>query len=142
MCSARSWVLSPVAHCSTEQRMKRAGQDILNPRFGPIVESRSENLAAPPSAPEPVSMTNPDVRRQITLSELRLATARSLPVQERKPWFTVNGEVYDGTGLLDEHPGGADSIWLAAGGKDAEATEDFLAIHSDDAKVKLATVII
>ena len=52
--------------------------------------------------------------------------------------FVVNGEVYDGTAFLDEHPGGADSIWLAAG--ELDTTEDFIAIHSDDAKRKLVPV--
>jgi nitrate reductase (NAD(P)H) len=45
--------------------------------------------------------------------------------------------VYDGTGYLADHPGGADSILLAAG---EDATEDFMAIHSPDAKKKMAAV--
>ena len=51
--------------------------------------------------------------------------------------FVVNGEVYDATEYLDAHPGGADSILLVAG---EDATEDFMAIHSTDAKKKLAEV--
>ena len=49
----------------------------------------------------------------------------------------VKGEVYDATEYLSEHPGGADSILLAAG---EDATEDFMAIHSSDAKKKLSEV--
>lgn len=49
----------------------------------------------------------------------------------------MKGEVYDGTAFLKEHPGGADSILLVAG---EDATEDFMAIHSPDGKLKLADV--
>jgi len=48
--------------------------------------------------------------------------------------FVVNGEVYDGTEYLNEHPGGAESILLMAGD---DASDDFMAIHSIDAKRKL-----
>ena len=51
--------------------------------------------------------------------------------------FVVNGEVYDATDYLQDYPGGADSIFLASG---EDATEDFMAIHSIDAKKKLAEV--
>lgn len=49
----------------------------------------------------------------------------------------MNGEVYDGTTYLKDHPGGADSILLMAG---EDATDDFVAIHSMDATAKLADV--
>ena len=49
----------------------------------------------------------------------------------------MDGQVYDATEYLDEHPGGADSILILAGD---DATEDFMAIHSMDAKKKLAQV--
>lgn len=49
----------------------------------------------------------------------------------------VKGEVYDGTDYLEEHPGGASSIILVA---NEDATEDFMAIHSADAKRKLSQV--
>ena len=45
--------------------------------------------------------------------------------------------MYDGTDYLKDHPGGADSILLLAG---EDATEDFVAIHSADAKKKLSEV--
>lgn len=51
--------------------------------------------------------------------------------------FAVHGEVYDATDYLDKHPGGPGSILLVAGD---DATEDFMAIHSLDAKRKLAQV--
>ena len=46
---------------------------------------------------------------------------------EKSAWFVVKGMVYDGTPYLQDHPGGASSILLAAG---MEATEDFEAVHS------------
>jgi len=42
-------------------------------------------------------------------------------------WIVVNGSVYDCTRYLDEHPGGATSILLEAGG---DCTEEFMGIHS------------
>ncbi|EEB90820.1 hypothetical protein MPER_10927, partial [Moniliophthora perniciosa FA553] len=46
----------------------------------------------------------------------------------------ISGEVYDATEYLREHPGGEDSIVISQG---EDATEDFMAIHSIDAKEKL-----
>ena len=45
--------------------------------------------------------------------------------------------MYNAKEYLKEHPGGADSILLASGD---DATDDFVTIHSDDAKRKLAEV--
>lgn len=44
-------------------------------------------------------------------------------------------QVYDATEYLNDHPGGPDSITLVAG---EDATDDFIAIHSADARKKLA----
>jgi nitrate reductase (NAD(P)H) len=74
-------------------------------------------------------MTNPAVKRSITLEELQAHNTKE------EPWFAVYGEVYDGTGFLEQHPGGAHSITLVAG---EDATEDFIAIHSSDARKQLA----
>jgi nitrate reductase (NAD(P)H) len=43
-------------------------------------------------------------------------------------------QVYDGAGFLKDHPGGSHSITLVAG---EDATEEFMAIHSSDAKKQL-----
>jgi len=43
-------------------------------------------------------------------------------------------QVYDGAGFLKDHPGGSQSITLVAG---EDATEEFMAIHSSDAKKQL-----
>lgn len=75
-------------------------------------------------------MINPAISRKITRTELE--------AQDReKPWFVVKGQVYDGTPFLEEHPGGPDSIILVAG---EDATDDFMAIHSPDAKAKMRKV--
>jgi nitrate reductase (NAD(P)H) len=49
-------------------------------------------------------------------------------------WFVVSGRVFDATPFLKEHPGGADSILLVAG---TDATDEFNAIHSSNAKAML-----
>ncbi|KAI0962720.1 hypothetical protein AcW1_000015 [Taiwanofungus camphoratus] len=107
------------------ERLKESGQDILKPELTSL-QSTAGPTQKVESAVE-VSMTNPAIARRITMSELKAQ-------DHKRPWFVVKGEVYDGTGYLDEHPGGADSIFLVAGG---DATDDFMAIHSADAKSKL-----
>jgi len=108
--------------------MKAANEDITKPVFSEL----GKDLA--PRAPKPQSddicLTKPGINRKITLEELK--------AQDRQqPWFVVNGEVYDGTPFLKEHPGGGDSILLMAG---EDASEDFFAIHSAEGKIKLADV--
>jgi nitrate reductase (NAD(P)H) len=46
-------------------------------------------------------------------------------------WIIVHGHVYDCTGFLKDHPGGADSILINAG---TDCTEEFDAIHSAKAR--------
>ncbi len=50
---------------------------------------------------------------------------------EDSAWIVVENHVYDATGYLKDHPGGATSIMLNAG---MDATEEFLAIHSEKAR--------
>lgn len=49
---------------------------------------------------------------------------------EKDCWIIVNDRVYDCTEYLDLHPGGIESITMNGG---ADATEDFVAIHSTKA---------
>ncbi|KAJ1309428.1 hypothetical protein OPQ81_006204 [Rhizoctonia solani] len=109
------------------QRMKEAGQSVTNPIFGPVQSRVDQSSAVTSQPPEEISMKNPNVKRIITVAELKAQP-------KEQPWFVVDGEVYDGTGYLADHPGGADSIILAAG---QDASEDFFAIHSPDAKKKM-----
>ncbi|EKM57613.1 uncharacterized protein PHACADRAFT_170854 [Phanerochaete carnosa HHB-10118-sp] len=109
-------------------RMKAEGRDVLNPVFSDAPQDQAESAAKPSEEKKEVVMTKPGVNRKITAEELKAQ-------DKQKPWFVVNGEVYDATEYLQDHPGGADSILLVAGD---DATEDFMAIHSIDAKQKLA----
>ncbi|KAL7410259.1 hypothetical protein BDY24DRAFT_400640 [Mrakia frigida] len=110
------------------QRMKDEGRDISNPMFRNAVGS---DAAVPTAmvAKQEVVMTKEGVNRKISMEEVK---AHSSP---EEPWFVVLGEVYDGTGFLKDHPGGAESITLMAG---EDATEDFMAIHSPQGKLQLA----
>ncbi|KAH8659143.1 putative nitrate reductase [Tricladium varicosporioides] len=72
-----------------------------------------------------IKMTKDGLDRSISIDELRKHD------DEKNPWFVVNGEVYDGTAFLEGHPGGATSITGAAG---QDATDEFMAIHSETAK--------
>ncbi|GJE85169.1 nitrate reductase [Phanerochaete sordida] len=109
------------------ERMKAEGRDILNPVFSDVPEEQARVPLQSAEKTE-VVMTKPSVERKMAVEELKAQ-------DKQKPWFVVHGEVYDGTAYLQDHPGGADSILLVAG---EDATEDFMAIHSVDAKQKLA----
>lgn len=121
------------------QRMNEAG---VNPRYPRLTE---DNLYTGPSSSSIAATTalsqgsrideaansimiNPDrITTIVTTSQL----AEHADGEGPSPWFVVDGHVYDGTGFLASHPGGEQSIRLVAG---EDATEDFMAIHSMDAK--------
>ncbi|KAG2156769.1 uncharacterized protein EDB93DRAFT_1307360 [Suillus bovinus] len=118
--------LAETGHTGWMERMKVAGEDITKPVFG----EKGRDLAprAPKQDSDEVCLTKPGISRKITLKEFK--------AQDRQqPWFVVNGEVYDGTPFLEDHPGGGDSILLVAG---EDASDDFFAIHSAEGKKKLA----
>ncbi|KAG7120671.1 hypothetical protein HYQ45_009343 [Verticillium longisporum] len=106
------------------ERIKKAGGNLSNGFWGEKIEGESEETVVIEPVQE-ICMTKEGVKRAITIEELRQHAG------EEAPWFVVNGEVYDGTGYLDGHPGGAASIFGAAG---QDASEEFLAIHSENAK--------
>ncbi|GAA5887933.1 hypothetical protein JCM6882_000807 [Rhodosporidiobolus microsporus] len=115
------------------ERLKESGQDPAKPAFFKV-SPEDEDIAAQAKeaavAKKPnVVMTKPGVDRKITRAELEAHN------KEEQPWFVVHGEVYDGTAFLADHPGGSESITLVAG---EDCTEDFMAIHSVDAKLRLA----
>ncbi|KAL7802176.1 nitrate reductase [Trichoderma aethiopicum] len=117
------------------QRMKEAGAD---PRF-PSLGGNSASSASTATDPHKQQvnlvkeddqsiMTDPEkTATVITASQL----AKHADAEGSSPWFIVEGHVYDGTPFLSSHPGGEQSIRLAAG---EDATDDFMAIHSMDAK--------
>jgi nitrate reductase (NAD(P)H) len=104
------------------EKVKQAGGDLLNGNWGERTQGEG------PVEPEPVreiNMKKDGVSRQIDLQELKANSA------SEQPWFVVNGEVYDGTGFLEGHPGGAISITSSAG---LDVSEDFLAIRTSHIK--------
>ena len=111
------------------QRLKAEGQDITRPVFSIKKQAEVAQVIKKDDKPLEV-MTKAGVTRKITSEELASQ-------DKERPWFVVNGEVYDGVPFLLEHPGGPDSILLAAG---EDASEDFIAIHSAEGRSKLAEV--
>ncbi|KAK6196839.1 hypothetical protein LQW54_011154 [Pestalotiopsis sp. IQ-011] len=109
------------------ERVKKAGGNLSNGNWGERAAGEEEVVVVEEPAKE-ICMTKKDVNRSISIGELRKHDG------ETEPWFVVNGEVYDGTGFLEGHPGGAASIFGAAG---QDATEEFLAIHSENAKAMM-----
>lgn len=121
------------------QRMNEAGADPRHPYLkennvftssssSPTVATTATSQKDQADEGTKSVMINPDkVATIITTSQF----AEHADGEGPSPWFIVDGHVYDGTGFLTSHPGGEQSIRLAAG---EDATEDFLAIHSVDAK--------
>lgn len=104
------------------ERVKNGGGDLLDANWGEMVNS-GESAAvagAKQRKQDIIKMTNDSVKRIIDIDELRKHDSGD------EPWFIVNGEVYDGTGFLKEHPGGATSIISAAG---LDATDEFMGIR-------------
>jgi len=109
------------------ERVKKAGGNLSNGYWGEKIEG--EAATAPEvSHVKDIKMTKDGVNSKITIDELRKHDS------EEQPWFVVNDEVYDGTEFLKGHPGGAQSIISAAG---IDATDEFMAIHSETAKAMM-----
>jgi nitrate reductase (NAD(P)H) len=101
------------------ERVKKAGGDLTNGFWGE--RTRGEETALPViEESKEVVMVKEGLKKEITIEELKEHEI------EEHPWFVLNGEVYDGTGFLKEHPGGAQSIVSAAG---LDSTEEFMAIR-------------
>ncbi|KAG0649482.1 Nitrate reductase [Hyphodiscus hymeniophilus] len=106
------------------ERVKAKGGDLANGFWGEKVDGEGEKGAIVEEQTE-IKMTNDSVDRKVLIDELRTHNT------DAEPWFVVNGQVYDGTAFLEGHPGGATSIIGAAG---QDATDEFMAIHSETAK--------
>ncbi|ETN43344.1 uncharacterized protein HMPREF1541_02503 [Cyphellophora europaea CBS 101466] len=109
------------------EKVKKAGGNLANGFWGEKLEGDEAVVPEEEQAKE-ISMVKPDLKKSITIDELRKHDT------EEHPWFVVNGEVYDGTAFLKEHPGGAQSIISAAG---LDSSEEFMAIHSETAKAMM-----
>ncbi|KAG8167578.1 hypothetical protein KVR01_003267 [Diaporthe batatas] len=108
-------------------RVKKEGGDLTNGYWGERAPGEEKTVAVVEPAKE-IAMVNKDVKREISLDELREHEG------EEEPWFVLDGEVYDGTSFLGGHPGGAASIIGAAG---QDVIEEFMAIHSENAKAMM-----
>ena len=108
------------------ERVKAGGGDLANGFWGEHTGSvkPTETIIV-----EDVVMTNPTaLTREVTLADFRLHE------EAAHPWFVMQGQVYDGTSFLKEHPGGAQSIISAAA---QDSTDEFMAIHSETAKAMM-----
>ncbi|PGH11121.1 hypothetical protein AJ79_05066 [Helicocarpus griseus UAMH5409] len=107
------------------ERVKKNGGDLTNGNWGDAIAG--EEKPVPVEAPK-INMKKPDLKNTISLDEFK--SHKTGP----QPWFVLEGEVYDGTPFLEGHPGGAQSIFSAAG---TDATDEFMAIHSETAKAMM-----
>ena len=106
------------------ERVKKAGGTLTNGLWGERLAGEEADQAVK-EEPKEIPMTKTGVRTDITIDELRKHD------DEKDPWFVINGEVYEGSSFLKEHPGGAQSIISAAG---LDTSDEFMAIHSETAK--------
>jgi len=102
------------------ERVKKAGGDLSNGFWGERMGGAEEEENVVKEEEKKVEMKKAGVDRVIEIEELREHD------KGEEPWFVVNGEVYDGTAFLNEHPGGAQSIVSAAG---MDASDEFMAIR-------------
>lgn len=102
------------------ERVKKAGGNLSNGYWGERLDGEATEETAEQAPAAEIKMTKDGVDKEITIDELRKHDT------EESPWFVVNGEVYDGTAFLEGHPGGAQSIFSAAG---LDATDEFMAIR-------------
>lgn len=106
------------------ERVRKAGGNLTNGFWGENLDGETtSNEAADAELAKEIKMTKDGVNKEITVDELRKHD------NEKAPWFVVNGEVYDGTSFLKEHPGGAQSIVSAAG---MDASDEFMAIRRSE----------
>jgi len=99
--------------------MTTAAGKPISAGFGKLLEIQGDQVEIAP-APEPAK----EGRKLITMEEVQKHNT------EEDVWIVVNDKVYDCTEYLELHPGGVDSIIISAG---ADASEDFVAIHSTKA---------
>lgn len=108
-------------------RVKKAGGNLVNGFWGEKIDGEEQNAQETEVVKE-ISLVKEGLKRSITIDELRKHD------HAEEPWFVLNGEVYDGTKFLEGHPGGGQSIISTAG---LDATEEFMAIHSETAKAMM-----
>lgn len=102
------------------ERVKKEGGNLANGYWGERTGGETEVERMAPEPAREIVMTSADVKTEIGIEDVKKHNG------EAEPWFVLNGEVYDGTGFLKRHPGGAASIVGAAG---QDVTEEFMAIR-------------
>jgi nitrate reductase (NAD(P)H) len=102
------------------ERVKKAGGNLTNSYWGEKIGGEEPEHAAIEKE-KVIKMTKDGVDKIISLDELKEHD------NPDKPWFVVNGEVYDGVEFLEGHPGGAQSIVSAAG---QDTSDEFMAIRT------------
>lgn len=107
------------------ERVKKAGGNLSNGFWGEKIDGVEPEHAAIEEVKE-IKMTKDGLDKVVTIDELRKHN------DAEHPWFVVNGEVYNGTEFLENHPGGAQSIVSAAG---LDCTDEFMAIRESSASV-------
>ncbi|CZT00772.1 hypothetical protein WAI453_009147 [Rhynchosporium graminicola] len=105
------------------EKVKARGGNLANGFWGESMGGEEETAVV--EEKKEIKMTKDGLGQSINIEELRKHD------EDANPWFVLNGEVYDGTAFLEGHPGGATSIISAAG---QDATDEFMAIHSETAK--------
>jgi nitrate reductase (NAD(P)H) len=100
------------------ERVKKNGGNLANGNWGEKMGDEEEETVVEEA--KEIKMTKDGLKKEITVDDLRKHDG------EANPWFVLNGEVYDGTGFLEGHPGGATSIIGVAG---QDATDEFMAIR-------------
>ena len=96
--------------------MTRSSEKPESAGFGRLLEVQGEQKDEAPAPPPKDSGS-----KKFTWSEVQQHN------KEEDVWIVVKDRVYDVTEYLELHPGGVESITINAG---ADATEDFVAIHS------------
>lgn len=105
----------------------------------PTVPGPSAGGWMPPPVPVIITSAPPPPKSESApalSSMIKTYTMKEIEKQnsEDSAWIVVDNHVYDCTPFLDDHPGGAASIVMNAG---EDATEEFVAIHSDKARTML-----
>lgn len=114
------------------ERVKKAGGNLVNGSWGERPAGQVEEVVEQELEKE-ICMTNPKIDRLIAMDEIKSHGG------EDEPWFVVNGQVFDGTPFLEGHPGGAASIFGAAG---QDVTEEFVTIRKNIPLIRFLALVL
>ena len=95
---------------------------------GWMIPPRKEEYVSASSVKKSEAAVRSSKVKDYTLKEVEMHNS------EDSAWIIISEKVYDCTSYLYDHPGGVASIVMNAGG---DATEEFMAFHSEKAKTML-----